>query len=83
MYRLEVLALQTLVKCLLAKEFARNPESVESIRSLYEASIQNFDLHGQDQSRNPDARDYMIQKGLEWISSAAHPHPNPPRPQDT
>lgn len=72
-FRLENLALRTLVMCLLLRQIEKDNSEETAVRRLFEDSVQKFRLHGADESRSAVARDYMLQKGLEWISSAAHP----------
>ncbi|MBB4103577.1 hypothetical protein [Allorhizobium borbori] len=69
--RLDFFALETLVRCILATAIHNNPEGERLIRELFEASVQNFRLGGVDAGTEKEGRDYMLQRGLEWISSSA------------
>ena len=69
--QLDFFALETLVRTMLATHLHDKPEDKSLIVALFETSVGNFRLTGADEETASEARDYMLQRGLEWISSSA------------
>ena len=74
--RLDVFALETVLRSTLHVLFVENPERERLIATIFENSVAQFSLRGAVSPEN-ELRDYMLQRGLEWIASAS------PRPRST
>lgn len=71
--RLDLFAVQTLVKCLLAKQIAQETDKsmfTRKIASLYEDSVAQFVIGGASEAKDVSAREYILQAGHEMIASA-------------
>jgi len=69
--KLDFFALETLVRSMLAVTIHQDRDKERLIRELFEVSVGNFRLGGADEETANEARDYMLQRGLEWIASSA------------